>query len=392
MSESASFIQKHLQTYVTKRNLRLFSFCAALILSLAACKGNAPEANKNGQTVPVPVSVDSARTVDMPILVDAVGVVEAYSTVTVKSQVTGVLQTVHFREGDTVKKGAPLFTIDPRPFEAAVRQAEAILARDMASLDNAKRDAERFGALAGEGFVSKEKQGQAQTAAESLEAVVRADRAALDSARLQLAYCRILSPINGVTGSLDLDEGNLVKANDVAMVTIRTIQPIHVKFSVTEGRLAEIRSAMSQERLMVKASIDETPDVEEKGYIEHIDNTVDSATGAITAVAVFENRDKRLWPGQFVKVTVELGLIRNAVAAPAQAVQTGQQGFYVIVVDKDNTAKIQPVKTGLTSDGLTVIESGLSSGETVVTDGHIRLKPGAKMEIRDDHKTGAVSK
>lgn len=382
MSGFIRIIQTISPAFAGNRRVRWAALCAAAVFVSSACAGNSPQPTNNIQDRPVPVSVSKVETADVPVALSAVGVVEAYAVVSVKSQVTGVLQAIHFREGNPVKKGDPLFTIDPRPFEAVVRQAEAVLARDLASLENAKKDAARFGALAMEGFVSREKQGQAQTSVETLEAVVRADRAALDSARLQLGYCGVHAPISGVTGSLQIDEGNLVKANDVGMVTIRTIQPINVSFSVPEGRLGEIRGAMSRRRLPVKASFSNDAGAVETGFVEHIENTVDTSTGAITLKAVFENRDGRLWPGQFVKVSLELDSLRGALVVPAQAVQTGQSGPYVAVVGKDMTARIQPVRAGISSDGLTVVEGGLSPGETVITDGHIRVKPGVKVEIK----------
>lgn len=360
------------------------AFCAVAGLVFSACGKNSAEPPKNIQDLPVPVSVGKAETADVPVMVSSVGVVEASAVVSVKSQVAGILQAIHFREGTLVKKGDALFTINPLPFEAVVRQAEAVLARDSAQLENAKRDAERFGELVKDGFVSKEKHELAKTNVTALEAAVRADRAALDNAKLQLDYCGIRAPISGVTGSLTFDEGNLVKANDdKAMVTIRTIQPISVSFSAPEGRLGEIRNAMAQRRLPVKASLSDDAGAVESGFVEYIENTVDTSTGAITVKAVFENKDKRLWPGQFVKVSLELGSLAGAVVVPAQAVQTGQSGPYVAVVEKDMTARIQPVRAGVSSNGLTVIESGLSPGETVITDGHIRVKPGAKVEIKD---------
>jgi multidrug efflux system membrane fusion protein len=376
-----------------KRNQKLLALCAVAGLVFSACGKNPADQPKNIQNAPVPVSVDKARTADVPVLVSAVGVVEAYAVVSVKSQIAGILQAVHFREGNLVKKGDPLFSIDPRPHEAAVRQADAVLARDSAQLENSKKDVERSGELVKDGFVSKDKYDLSKTSAATLEAVVRADRAALESARLQLGYCDIRAPINGVTGSLVLDEGNLVKANDdKAMVTIRAIQPIHVSFSAPERRLGEIRDAMTLRRLPVKASLSDDTGDGESGFVEYIENTVDTSTGAITVKAVFENRDRRLWPGQFVKVSLELGSLPGAVVVPAQAVQTGQSGPYVAVVEKDMTARIQPVRPGASSNGVTVIESGLAPGDTVITDGHIRVKPGVRVEIKTEDQPKAAAR
>jgi multidrug efflux system membrane fusion protein len=385
----ASIIKTIPPAFMKKRNMKLLALCAIAGLVFSACGKNPADQPKIMQSPPVPVSVDKAGTADVPVEVSAVGVVEAYAVVSVKSQVAGILQTVHFREGNLVKKGDPLFTIDPRPFEAMVRQSEAVLARDSAQLENAKRDVERSAELVKDGFVSKDKYDLSRTNVATLEAVVRADRAALDTARLQLGYCDIRSPISGVAGSLTFDEGSLLKvSDDKAIVTIRAIQPIRVSFSAPEKRLGEIRAAMAQRKLSVKASFSDTAGAKEYGFVEYIENTVDTSTGSIVAKAVFKNTDMLLWPGQFVNVTVELDSLPGAVMVPAQAVQTGQNGTFVAVVEKDMTARIQPVRAGASSNGQTVIESGLSPGETVITDGYIRIKPGVKVEI----KTGGQPK
>lgn len=382
-----------LPTFMKKQNLKLFTFCAIAGLVLSACDKSPADQPKNVQNAPVPVSVDKAGTADVPVLVNAVGVVEAYAVVSVKSQVAGILQTVHFREGNLVKKGDQLFTIDPRPFEAMVRQSEAVLARDLAQLENSKRDVERFGELAKDGFVSKDKYDLSKTGAAALEAVVRAARAALDTARLQLGYCDIRSPISGVAGSLAFDEGSLVKASDdKAMVTVRSIQPIRVSFSAPESRLGEIREAMAQRKLPVKATFSDSAGAVESGFVEYIENTVDTSTGSIVVKAVFKNPDLRLWPGQFVNVALELGSLPGAVVVSAQSVQTGQTGSFVAVVEKDMTARIQPVRAGASANGFTVIESGLSPGETVITDGYIRVKPGVKVEIKIDGQPKAAER
>ena len=385
----ASIIKTIPPAFMKKRTMKLAALCAVAGLALSTCGKNPADQPKIMQSPPVPVSVDKAGTADVPVLVNAVGIVEAYAAVSIKSQVAGILQTVHFREGNLVKKGDPLFTIDPRSLEALVRQAEAVLARDSAQLENARKDVERSGELVKDGFVSKDKYDLAKTNAAALEAVVRADKAALDNTRLQLSYCDIRSPISGVAGSLTFDEGSLLKANDdKALVTIRAIQPIRVNFSAPERRLGEIRDAMSQRKLPVKASFSDSDGAGENGFVEYIENTVDTSTGSIVAKAVFKNKDMRLWPGLFVNVTLELGSLAGAVVVPTQAVQAGQNGTFVAVVEKDMTARIQPVRAGASANGFTVIENGLSPGETVITDGYIRVKPGVKVEI----KTGGQPK
>lgn len=379
----ASVIKTIPPAFMKNQNMKLAALCAVAGLALSACAKNPADQPINIQSPPVPVSVDKVVSADVPVLLNAVGVVEADAIVSIKSQVAGILQTVHFREGKLVKKGDRLFTIDPRPFKVMVMQAEAVLARDSAQLENSKRDVERSGELVKDGFVSKDKYDSSRTNAAALEAVVRADRAALDTAKLQLGYCDIRSPISGVAGSLTFDEGSLLKvSDDKAIVTIRAIQPIRVSFSAPEKRLGEIRDAMAQRKLSVKASFSDTAGAEENGFVEYIENTVDTTTGSIVVKAVFKNKDMRLWPGQFVNVTLELGSLPGAVVVPAQAVQAGQSGPFVAVVEKDMTARIQPVRAGASSNGFTVIENGVSPGETVITDGYIRIKPGVKVEIK----------
>jgi multidrug efflux system membrane fusion protein len=389
----ASIIKAIALAFMKNRNMKSLVLCAVAGLALSACAKNPADQPKIMQSPPVPVSVDKVVRADVPVLLNAVGVAEADAVVSVKSQVAGVLQTVHFREGKLVKKGDRLFTIDPRPFEAMVRQTEAVLARDSAQLENSKRDVERSSELVKDGFVSKDKYDSSRTNAAALEAVVRADRAALDTAKLQLGYCDIRSPISGVAGSLTFDEGSLLKvSDDKAIVTIRAIQPIRVSFSAPEKRLGEIRDAMAQKKLLVKASFSETAGAEEIGFVEYIENTVDTTTGSIVVKAVFKNKDMRLWPGQFVNVTLELGSLPGAVLVPTQAVQAGQNGTFVAVVEKDMTARIQPVRVGASANGMTVIESGLSPGETVITDGYIRIKPGVKVEIKADGQPKAAGR
>ena len=358
----------------------------------------------------MPVEVATAVQKTVPVQLRAIGNVQAYSTVSVKSRIAGQLMRVYFKEGQDVKNGELLFLIDPRPFEAALKQAEANLERDLAQVKqaeanlerdtaqakNAQVDAERYKFLFEKGVVAKQQYENFRTNAEALEATVRADRAAkanaeagviadraaVENAKLQLGYCSIRSPMEGRTGSLIVQEGNMIKENDIAMVVINQITPIYASFSVPEQHLAEIKKYMDLGKLKVQATVpnDETPP--EEGLISFIDNAVDTATGTIRLKGTFANKGKRLWPGQFVNVVLTLTEEPNAILVPSQAIQTGQEGQYVFVVKPDKTVESRPVVLGLTLNNQTVVQKGLNPGETVVTDGQLRLYPGAKVEIK----------
>lgn len=353
----------------------LLAACAAW---LAGCSPKPAEAVRKPVT-PVTIATVTQRTV--PVEVRAIGNVEAYSTISVKSQVGGYLTHVYFKEGDEVHKGELIFQIDPRPAEEQVKQLEANLARDTAQAKNAEADAERYGALFRQGIISKQQYEGVHTNADALNAAIRADQAAIDNAKLQVEYCAIRSPVTGRTGNLMVKEGNLVKANDVPLVTINQIRPIYATFSVPEQELPQIRKFMAARPLPVEASMPQGDKLTSRGTLSFIDNSVDSTTGTIKLKATFPNDDHRLWPGQFVNVVLTVSSRPNATLVPSQAVQTGQQGQFVYVVKADQSAQMRPVVIGRQLANATVIESGLQPGETVVTDGQSRLVPGAKVQI-----------
>ena len=349
------------------------------VFLLSGCSGKKSE--QSGPP-PAPVTVETASRKSVPVQLRTMGNVEPYTTVGIKARIDGVLNRVHFTEGQDVQKGALLFTIDPRPFEAALRQAEATLARDRAQFENAKKDAGRYAELATKGYVSQEQYEQLRTNADALSAVVQADQAQIENAKLQLGYCSIYAPDSGRAGSLLLHEGNLVKANaDTPMVVINQIQPVNVTFTLPEKYLPEIRKYTTAGKLGVEA----LPSVEDKspakGSLSFIENVVDASTGTIMMKASFPNHDRRLWPGQFVNVTITLAVQQDVTVVPAGTVQTGQQGQYVYVV-KGDVAELRSVIAGTDYQGLTVVEKGLESGEQVVTDGQMRLQPGARVAIK----------
>lgn len=345
-----------------------------------------PACSKQKQPPPrvVPVIAEAADRKDVPLQVKAIGNVEAYNTVSVKSQVNGEISEVFFREGQDVRTGRLLFRIDPRPFEAALRQAESALARDRAQALNADAESQRYATLSGKGFVSKQEYDRVRTNADALNAVVQADEAAVENARLQLEYTAIMSPIDGRTGAITVQKGNVVKANDLPLVTINQITPIYVTFSAPEQDLPNIKRFQASGDLHVEARVSEGGGRPVAGRLTFIDNKVNTQTGTILLKATFTNQDHALWPGQFVEVLLTLTTERNRTVIPAPAVQTGQQGQFVFVVKDDKTVEMRPVTVARTVDRWAVIEKGVQPGEVVVTDGQLRLVPGAKVEVKTD--------
>ncbi len=334
---------------------------------------------------PVPVAVAQAVRRNVPIEVNAIGNVEAYNTVSIKSRTGGELLKVHFQEGQEVSKGDLLFTIDPRPYEAALAEAKARLAKDLALLKKAQQDAERYASLLQKQVVSREQYDQVKANLAALEATVKAEEAAVESAKLQLSYCYIYAPISGRTGSLLAHVGNLIKASDEnkSMVVIRQIQPIYVSFSVPEQYLPRIKARWAAGKLPVRVSLRNGEGRFMEGELTFMENTVDPATGTILLKATFPNQDRALWPGQFVDVALKLEEQPNALLIPSHAVQTGQQGTYVFLVGPGNTAQMRPVRVGRSLGQKTVVEQGLEEGDLVITDGQIRLVPGTKVELKD---------
>jgi multidrug efflux system membrane fusion protein len=338
----------------------------------------------------IPVLVATAARKSMAIQLRAVGNVEAFSTVSVKSQVTGVLTQAHFKEGQNVKKGQLLFTVDPRPFEAVLKQAEANLARDVAQLQNAREQARRYAELFKKQYVSQEQYEQIRTNADALEAVVEADKAAVENARVQLSYCYIYSPIDGQVGSLLVNEGNLVRVNDATpLVVINQVTPINVTFSVPEQNLADIRRHMATGSLKVEARYQSDEGRSEQGILAFVDNAVDRTTGTIKLKAEFKNSERRLWPGQFINVALTLSTQSDAVVVPAEAVQVGPDGQHVFVVKPDNSVEVRPVVVARTDEGEAVIAKGLQAGEQIVREGQFLLGAGSRIEVRDGKATEA---
>lgn len=368
-----------------------------LILFVTFLLGTACTAKKEKPKTkpPVPVKVAQAVQKNVPVQVKAIGTVEAYTSVAIKSQVNGQIARLHFSEGSNVEKGALLVSIDPEPFQATLSQYEAALAKDQAQAKFAREQAERYAGLLKEGIVTRDQYEALHSNAESLAAAVVADRAAIKNAKIQLGYCSIRSPIAGRTGTVALQPGNLVKANDLAIVTVNQLTPIYVTFSLPEKRLAEIKRAMAAGQLKIEAVIPNEPGATESGTISFLDNAVNPTTGTIKLKGTFANKAHKLWPGQFTDVVITLASRQNAVVIPTHAIQTSQQGEFVYVLKQGNTVEMRQITSALTAGEETVIEKGLAPGETVVTDGQLRLTPGAVVaskEIQQPDKQPAGGK
>jgi membrane fusion protein, multidrug efflux system len=344
-------------------------------------QGRGAARGRGGEAVPVTVATAVQKTV--PVQIRAVGNVEPYSTVSIKSQVTGVINQAHFKEGQDVKKGQLLFTIDPRPLEAAVKQAEANLARDSAQLNNWREQVKRYAELVQKEYVSKEQYEQIKTNAEAAEAVVEADRAAVDNAKVQLSYCYIYSPVQGRVGSLLVNEGNLVRSNDASpLLVINQLIPINVTFSVPEQNLADIKRRMAAGKLTVSAQFPSDEGRPEQGFLAFVDNAVDRTTGTIKLKAEFKNPELRLWPGQFINVALTLSSQEGAVVVPSDAIQVGPEGQQVFVVKDDKRVEVRSVTLGQSQEGESIVTKGLAVGEIVVREGQFLLGPNSRVEIK----------
>lgn len=379
--------------------------------------GKKQQAAQPAQPPAVPVSTAKVTVESVPLQIGAIGTVEAYSKVSVTSEANGQLMKVYFTEGQYVKKGDPLFTIDPRTSQAELagaianqskavgqqRQAEANLAKDIAQARTAEVTAQRYETLYKEGVLSREQFDQARTNADALAAVVKADQAAIaseresvgaakaaaDASRVQLGFTQIRAPISGRTGSLMINQGNVIKANDTnPLVVINQTNPIYVTFAVPETQLPDIKRYMAQGQIQVTAIIPNDDGAPEQGTLTFVDNAVDTTTGTVKLKGTFTNEKQRLWPGLFVNTTMTLATQPDAIVVPSPAIQTGQQGRYVFVVKPDQTVEMRTVEVQRTVGEKSIIGSGLSDGEIVVTDGQLRLRPGSKIRTGDGKNDG----
>lgn len=352
--------------------------CLAVCLACGACTEDSPP----GTSSPVTVRVLPVVRQEVERRLDVVGSVEASASVEIRPRVTGELVAVHVQEGQEVHQGDPLMTLDTRPYAAALREARALLARDQARLVKAEEDRRRYGTLAKEEFVSREAYEKAATDAAELRASVQADQAAVERAALQLSYCAIVAPITGRAGSLQVDRGNMVKEGESqTLLTIDALEPIHVTFAVPEGHLSAIRARMAagdsppvQVMLPTGVAVD--------GKVDFMENRVDTRTGTIRLRAVFANRDRLLWPGQFVQVRLELDRPAPALVIPVRCLQRGREENYVYVVGPDKTARYRAVRVAFQLDDRCIVASGLNEGELVIAEGLIRVAPGVPVQVQ----------
>jgi len=360
--------------------LRAMSRAIWWLALLAGCGGGSGGGGKGAR--PVLVTVAEVAAGDIPVQLSAVGHAEATRTVSVRAQVTGQVRRLGFTEGAEVREGELLVEIDPRPATAALHQAQAALARDAAQARAAAEELARFAPLAEQELVSPDQLSRLQAAADAATAMVQADRAGLERAELELGYCRIAAPFSGVVGAALVDPGNVVRANDTPLVTLNEIAPIRVAFAVPGRELPRLRTALQAGEVPVEAEVPGDPEHPARGHLVFADNAVDTATGTLRVEASFPNDDRRLWPGQFLSVTVGLALERGALTVPAAALQVGQQGTFVYVVTEAGTAEVRVVEVGERDDVRAVIRSGLAAGERVVIDGLLLLTPGAQVTVR----------
>jgi multidrug efflux system membrane fusion protein len=365
--------------------------CVCLVLILSGCgntsadskqKGGGKGGQNRGQVV-IPVAVAKAEVRDLPIILSGLGSVEAYNTVTVKSRIDGQLVQVAFKEGQEVKQGDLLAEIDARPYQVALAQAEATLFKDQSALRDAKVNLERFQQLYKDGVIPKQQLDTQDSLVGQLEGAVRADQAQVDNVKLNLAYTRITAPVGGRVGLRQVDMGNMVHAADPnGLLIITQLQPISVIFNLPQDELPTVSQHMNKGRLSVDAYSRDDQTKLATGSLLTIDNQIDTTTGTGKLKAVFDNRDRSLWPNQFVNVHLLLEVRKNNTVVPAAAIQRGPQGTYVFAIKPDKTAEIRPVTVAFSQGNFSAISQGVSQGDLVVTDGQDKLQPGTRVEIR----------
>lgn len=356
---------------------------SALVLAGCGSKDPARAAAASGGPPPAPVVVANVEQRDIPVQLNAIGNVEAYQTVQIRSQVNGQIEKIFFKEGQDVGQGQLLFQLDKRPFQADLDKAIGMLKHDEATAENSRLQAERYTALEKQGVISREQADLQRSQAKADASAVQADQAAVEAARVQLQYTDIKSPIDARTGALLINLGNLVKANDTPfLVQLNQVAPIYVTFSIPEVSLGEVRRYASSRQLKVLAYPKGQTANAAEGTLTFIDNAVDTQTGTVKLKGTFVNKDRRLWPGEFVDVALELSVQKNAIVVPSKAIQLGQQGEYVYVVTPDSTAESRLVKSSGTYQDLTLVSDGLRAGERVIVNGLLRVAPNAKVVVQ----------
>jgi membrane fusion protein, multidrug efflux system len=372
-------------SWLIPRFLLVTLVCAGTLSFVGCNNERAQNAAAAAGRPPAPVVVATSEQRDIPIQVAAIGNVEAFQTVQIRSQVNGQIEEILFKEGEDVRKGQLLVRLDRRPFQADLDKAVGQQRHDEAQAENSRLQAERYSALEKQGVASHEQADQVRTQAKADASAVEADKAAVEAARVQLQYTDILAPMDARTGALMMNRGNLIKANDTPyLVQLNQVIPIYVTFSMPESVLDQVRRYSSTRKLAVFAYPKGQTTNPAEGYLSFIDNGVDMTTGTVKLKATFANKDRRLWPGEFVDTVLQLSVEKNAIVVQTRAVQTGQQGEYVYVVTPQDTAESRPVKTAGTYRDLTVVSAGLNAGERVIVGGHLRVAPNAKVVVQGE--------
>jgi membrane fusion protein, multidrug efflux system len=371
------------RSYVAAGTVLLVVAALALVwhernVSVAAAKSQAQAA-----PAAVPVLVATAEAKDVPVILRGLGTVQAFNNAPLKSQVGGAVTQINFKEGQDVRKGDLLIQLDPRPYEAVLDQSKAALAKDQAALANAQTDLQRYSKLLAQNFTPEQQYETQKSTVAQDQAAVANDQAAINAAQLNVDYAAIKSPIDGVTGIRQVDIGVLVQANSQTLVTVTQIEPIFVIFTLPEANIAAIRAAMAQGQLAVQAFAASDEKQIAEGVLDLVDNTVDQTTGTVKLKAEFPNKDKALWPGQFVNAHLVLKLVHDGITVPSVAIQTGPSGPYAYVVKDDSTVERRPVKVVQTDNNTTLVGSGLQAGERVVTAGQFKLDQGTKVQVSD---------
>jgi membrane fusion protein, multidrug efflux system len=358
---------------------------AALALALHARSVSVAAAKSKAQAAPlaVPVLVASAEAKDVPVILRGLGTVQAFNTAPLKSQVGGAVTQINFKEGQDVRKGDLLIQLDPRPYQAVLDQSKAALAKDQAALANAQTDLQRYSKLLAQNFTPEQQYETQKSTVAQDQAAVANDEAAISAAQLNVDYASIKSPIDGVTGIRQVDIGVLVQANSQTLVTVTQIEPLYVIFTLPETNIAAIRAAMAQGPLTLQAFAASDEKQIAEGVLDLVDNTVDQTTGTVKLKAEFPNKDKALWPGQFVNAHLVLKLVHDGITIPSAAIQTGPSGPYTYVVKDDSTVERRPVTVVQTDNNTALVGSGLQAGERVVTAGQFKLEQGAKVQVSD---------
>ncbi len=378
------------KSFIVALVVLVFAAAVVVILQMRA-RTTTAKGQEQATAASIPVLVATAEAKDVPIILRGLGTVQAFNSVSVKSRIEGAITKINFKEGQEVHTGDVLVELDARPYQAALEQANAVLARNQALLANAKVDLQRYAKLLTKDFAPEQQYATQQSTVAQDEATLKDSRAAIDAAQLNVEYASIKSPIDGVTGIRQIDLGNLIQANSQPLVVVTQIKPIYVTFALPEADIGPIRDAMAKAKLSVLAFAADDEKQIAKGILNLVDNAVDQTTGTFKLKAEFSNADEALWPGEFVNAHLVLRVVQNGANVPSAAIQTGPKGSFTYVVKDDSTVDMRPIKVIQTENNLALVGTGLKIGERVVTAGQFKLQQGAKVHVSDALATVAPS-